>query len=111
MQLIQTVPPVQEPVSLDEAKAFLRIIDNDDDTLIGSIITSVAEHTQKSINRQLEVATYELYADDFVSKLPNSPIKEIVSIEYMDANGTYVTLDPTSYYLYERYGVGCVRKS
>lgn len=106
MQLIETIPPAQQPISLDEAKAFLRIIDTDSDVLIDSIITSVVEHTQKSINRQLGVATYELYDESFVSKLPNSPIKEIVSIEYLDASGSYIPLDPSSYYLYEHLGVG-----
>ena len=111
MQLLEIVPPSQPPLSLDEAKAFLRILDSEDDVLISSIIDAVTDHTQKILNRQLGVATYELYAPDLVVKLPNNPIKEITSIEYLDASGSYVALEPTSYYLYEHNGIGCINYS
>ena len=111
MQLIQTVAPTTPALSLDEAKAFLRILDNDDDTLIASIIDTVTDHTQKILNRQLPTATYELYDSDLITKLPLNPVKGIASIEFMDASGDYVTLEPTSYYLYERNGIGCINYS
>lgn len=110
MQVVQ-IPPASTSVSLIDAKAFLRILHSDEDTLIVDIIKSVEEHTQNILNRQLEVATYELYSDDFISKLPKNPINSIDKIEYKDESGTYVTLDATTYYLYERNGVGFISYS
>ena len=106
MQLIQTVAPTQEPITIDEAKAFMRILDNEDDLLIGTLISAVREHVENVTNRQLEMATFELYASDFVEKLPKNPISSISKIEYMDENGSYIELG--NYYLYEHNGAGCI---
>jgi len=111
MQIVQTVVPASTSVSLIDAKAFLRILHSDDDALITDIIKSVEEHTQNILNRQLEVATYELYTDDFISKLPKNPIIEVLKIEYMGADGVYVELDSSTYYLYERDGIGYISYS
>lgn len=109
MQLVQTVAPLQEPLTLEEAKEFLRVLDNDSDTLIGSLIIAVREHVQNVTNRQLMEATYELYAENFITRLPKNPIKSIDKIEYMDVDGVYQILDSTLYYLYEDNGIGYIK--
>jgi len=111
MQLVQIVAPAQEPISLSDAKDFLRVLDNDSDVLISSLIVAVREHVENVTNRQLESATYELYADDFVSKLPKNPISSIEKIEYMGSEGNYILLDASTYYLYERNGIGYISYS
>ena len=111
MQLIQTVAPAQEPITLDEAKAFIRILDDEDDLLIGTLISAVREHVENVTNRQLGSATFELYASDFITKLPKNPVASISKIEYMDENGSYTELDNTTYYLYEHNGIGCINYS
>lgn len=111
MQLTLVTPPAQPVISLTDAKGFLRILHSDDDSIITDMVSAVTEHVQNILNRQLGVATYELYADGLISKLPKNPIREILSIEYLDASGNYVTLDSSAYYLYERYGVGYVSYS
>jgi len=111
MQLVQTVAPTQEPITLEEAKAFLRIIDNDEDLLIATLISTVREHVENITNRQLENATFELYDCFLPYKLPKNPIVSIDKIEYMDAVGDYVELDSDTYYLYENNGVGYINYS
>lgn len=111
MQLIQTVAPVEEPLSLLEVKEFLRVLDDDSDALINSLIIAVREHIENVTNRQLEVATFEIIASDFISKLPKGTINSVLKIEYMDDNGVYKILDSSSYYLYERNGVGYISYS
>jgi len=108
MQLIQTVAPLQEPITLAEAKAFMRVLDTDDDILIGSLISAVREHVENVTNRQLESATFELYASNLVTKLPKNPITSILKVEYMDEAGTYVTIGSSDYYFYEHNGIGCI---
>ena len=104
MQLIQTVAPIKEPITLDEAKDFLRVLNADSDTLINSLIIVCREHIENATNRQLESATFELIASDFICKLPKGTLQSISSIEYKDANGDYITLSTDSYYSYERNG-------
>ncbi|MBL4730784.1 MAG: phage head-tail connector protein [Sulfurimonas sp.] len=108
MQVVQIVAPTTESITLIEAKAFVRVLHDDDNILIKELIDSTCEHTQEILNRQLEVATYELYTDDFISKLPKNPISSILKIEYMDATGAYVELDSDTYYLYENNGIGYI---
>ena len=111
MQIVQIVAPAQNAISLADAKGFLRVLESDDDAMIQEIINAVEEHTQNILNRQLEVATYELYTDDLISKLPKNPIKSVDKIEYVDENGVWNVLDDTSYYLYERNGIGYISYS
>ena len=109
MQLVQTVVPTQEPISLSEAKDFLRVLDNDSDALISSLIVAVREHVENVTNRQLESATFELYTDDFVSKLPKNPIQTVDKIEYLDESGNYQTLNSVNYYVYENNGISYIK--
>ncbi len=102
MYLVQTLAPTSEPISLEEAKDFLRILENDDDTTITSMIKSSRGYAENYTNRQFEIATYELYTDTFCQdmKLPKNPIKTLTSVEYMDENGDYQILPSSDYYLY-----------
>ena len=102
MYLVQTVSPTNEPLSLVNAKAFMRIIESDDDVTITSMIKSSREYAENYTNRQFEVATYELFTNGFIQdmEMPKNPIKTLAKIEYMDENGTYQILDSSFYYLY-----------
>lgn len=102
MYLVQTVAPISEPITLEEAKDFMRILEADDDALITAMIESAREFAENYTNRQIISATYELYTEWYTQDMvmPKNPIQSITSIEYMDEAGTYQTLDPTLYYLY-----------
>lgn len=107
MYLVQTVAPIQEPVSLEEAKDFMRILENDDDASILSMIKSATSYAENFTNRQFEQATYELFAEHWTQDicLPKNPIKTLDKIEYMDNNGVYQILDSANYYLYGEYDI------
>ncbi len=111
MQLIQTVAPLKEPLTLAEAKEFLRVLDDDSDNDILTTIAEVIESIEEYTARQLMTATFEVFTEDFIVKLPKNPIQSISKIEYMDENCDYIELDNTTYYLYERFGIGCVNYS
>ena len=108
MQLVQTVAPTQKPITLEEAKAFLRVTDTADDATINLLIGAVTDHVENVTNRQLNTATYELFCESFITKLPKNPIQALTKIEYMDVDGSYIELDSTTYYLYENNGVACI---
>ncbi len=111
--LVQKVAPLKEDIdkilSLDEAKEFIRVSDNEEDKDIQSFINSAIAEAEGITNRQFAKATYELYLSNFPRenfKFPKNPIQEIVSIEYMDLEGNYQTIDQSGYYLFTRYEVG-----
>jgi len=104
--LVQIVAPTAEPLSLTEAKLFLRVLSAADDTLITSMIKASREYAEDITNTQLMVATYELYAGNLVAKLPKNPIKSIEKIEYMGEDEVYQLLDTSLYYLWEENGIG-----
>ncbi len=108
MQLTQIVAPAKEPLSLEEVKEFLRILDNDSDTFLTSLIIAVREHIENITNRQLEVATFELISDKLFTKLPKGSLKSIEKIEYLDKKGVYLELDSNKYYMYKNDGLGCI---
>jgi len=106
MNLVQTVAPIDEPLSLADAKTFMHILESDEDDLITSMTVSAREYAENYTNRQFEIATYELITDRIYSGLiiPKSPVTEISKIEYMDSDGAYQTLSADDYYSYIEYG-------
>lgn len=102
MNIVQTVAPTQEPITLDEAKLFMHILEDDENTLIETMIAAAREYAENYTNRQLELATFELTTDCFIQDftLPKTPVQSITKIEYMDTDGNYQILDSADYYLY-----------
>ena len=100
--IVQKVAPtptdIDEILSLEDAKRFIRVVDEDDDADIQSFIDSAITEAQDITNRQFASTTYELYLPNLPRenfKFPKNPVQEIVSIEYMDINGEYQTIDST----------------
>ena len=74
MALKQKTPPASEPVTLSEAKAYLRITDSDDDAFINSLIASVRQRFEEWTARSLITQTWTLWLDGFPRKEKiNSP--------------------------------------
>lgn len=108
MQLIQTVAPIKEPLTLLEVKEFLRISNTDDDALISSLIGAVREHIEKATNRQLEIATFELIDAKLFTTLPGGSFITIDKIEYLDENLDYILFELNKYYSYVNNGIGSI---
>lgn len=112
--IVQKVAPtrtdIDEILSLEDAKRFIRVVETDDDADIQSFIDSAITEAQDITNRQFASATYELYLSEFKReiKLPKNPIQEIISIEYLDSLNSYITLDSDSYFLCEDLEIGVI---
>ncbi len=61
-------PPVSEPVTLSEAKSYLRISDTDDDAFVNALITSVRQRFETWAARSLITQTWTLWLDGFPRK-------------------------------------------
>lgn len=92
MGLVLVTPPAEEPVTVSEAKAHLRVDTNDDDASIGALITAARQHVEAWTGRQLVTATYRLEAREFPATLPRPPLASITSVAYVDSTGVERTL-------------------
>lgn len=122
MNVTIITPPASEPITLDEAKAFLRVDGDDDDSVITDAIASARETIENLTGRQLITATLEGAMDSFAGdwidrsqrlidhrgaghsrhddlsiRLPRSPVQSVTSVQYIDGAGALQTLDPSLY--------------
>lgn len=98
-----------EPVTVDEAKTFLRVDTDADDVLIGALITAAREYAEHYTQSTYATVEYESALDAFpvdAITLPNavSGATEVESVTYLDAAGDLQTVDAADYVLSE-YGM------
>lgn len=118
-------PPAIEPVTLAEAKLHLRVTFSDDDALISALITAARSLCETRLRRALITQTLVSYWDNFpwgggyynrlirqmgpspywlptstgIMDIPRPPLQSVTSLQWIDYNGTWQTIDP-SLYLY-----------
>lgn len=99
MGLKLKIPPVCEPIDVDEAKAHLRVDGTGEDRFIKRAIEAARQIAEYDTNRQLVVATHELVLPQFYSTmyLPKPPLVEVSSITYVDSAGNTQTLATANY--------------
>jgi uncharacterized phiE125 gp8 family phage protein len=92
--------PTQEPITLVEAKAHLRVDFADDDALITSLIAAARQAAETLTGRQLMTARWKQVFDCFPGApilLAKAPLQSIVSIEYLDMGAVLQTLAAPTY--------------
>jgi uncharacterized phiE125 gp8 family phage protein len=101
MGLKLITPPEVEPVTLEEAKAHLRLNDDSDDAYVSALITAARERVELFLRRALITKAFECALDSFpanqVIDLPRPPLQSVESIQYVDTAGTVQTLAPDDY--------------
>lgn len=103
--------PSVEPISLAEAKLFLRVTGSDEDALITRLITLAREKAEALTNRAFITQTWEetfcsFYAQCGYLELQKPPVQAVASVKYYDANGVLQTL-ATSIYEVDDYATPC----
>lgn len=88
--------PAIEPVTLDEAKAHLRVDFSDDDDLITALIKTATASLESYTRTRLITQTVQVTADSFLKlrSLPVWPVQSVVSVVYDDLDGVETTWDP-----------------
>ena len=103
MQIIRdvttTVEPVSEPITLAQAKNYLKVDFNDDDDLITGLITSARLRLEKYAGVAMSARTLQVvaYVDEFI-ELPYAPLNNITKVEYWDS-GSWVEMSLGEYYI------------
>lgn len=134
MPYVVTSAPGVEPLSLAEAKNFVRTAASDAATeaTLTAMVTAARVHVESLLWRQLITATYELRLECFPVAssdrpyaeilAPRPPLQSVSSVVYVDADGESQTWDAANYVvdvqsepgrIYPAYGVvwPTVRKS
>ncbi|MEM7619806.1 MAG: head-tail connector protein [Pseudomonadota bacterium] len=105
MVLVLTSGPSVEPISLTEAKAFLRVDDTNEDTLISSLITASRIHVEVSLGQGLITQNWSYLIDAWPSErdifLPIKPVQSISEIVTYD-NSDVATIYAASNYTVDK---------
>lgn len=103
MSIIVIEAPTEEPVSLDELKAFARVDHDDDDALLTSLGIAAREFVETTTGRALMTQTLEMVTPTFpldTLRLPRFPVQSIESFTYLDRSGDQETLvENTDYFV------------
>jgi len=79
MYLKRITPPQEEPITLNEVKAHLRIDGDEENELLSALITTAREMAEEYTRRSLVQQEWELGIQELTTKvyLPRSPVREI----------------------------------
>ena len=101
MGLRQLSGPSQEPLTLDEVKAYLRIDGASEDVLLQSLMLTSRLHIEAALGLALLTQSWRLSLDhwpkDGVVDLPVAPALAVSEVRVLDANGTAAVLAPETY--------------
>ena len=101
MKMKLITPPAQEPITLEEAKIYLRVDHDDEDALIEQLITAAREFCEQYQSRVYGEQTWEIYplkVGKFYELMFPVPTISIDEVTYLLADGTTQTLTPVTEY-------------
>jgi uncharacterized phiE125 gp8 family phage protein len=89
--------PATEPVTLSQAKIFMKIDATDDDDLVGTLLTAARLMVEAAANRVLIHQTWRLVLDqwpyDGALRLPVAPVSAIVAARVFSAANVAIPVD------------------
>lgn len=102
MAIYQITAPSIEPISLAEARAHCHIDGTDEDTMLAIYIAAAREKAEALTGRALITQTWVQTLDEFPAdeiELLKPGVLSIVSVAYVDIDGTPQTVSNTDYSL------------
>ena len=102
--------PAEEPITRGEAKLHLKIESGqtDDDELIDALVSADREACEEFTNRCLVWSNWELRLDEFPTdldgeiRLPRPPLRQVLAVRYVDADGAKQLLGSGNYLVDDR---------
>jgi len=95
-----TTAPVLEPFTVEEAKAQIRSVQNQEDGIVASYIKAARAQAEKYLGRGLLTQSITLNISDFVPVLSlpmAAPLASVTTVKYYDTDGNQQTLASTYY--------------
>lgn len=100
--LVRTVDATEEPVTAEEAMAYLRVDNADEKADIEALITVARGMVEDFTGRALMTQTWKLTLDDWPGdtiELARSPLASVTSVKYYPASGAaQATLSAATYH-------------
>lgn len=101
MSLALTTAPNGEPVTLAEAKAYLRLDTDDEDALITSLITAARSRAEWFTNRAFLTQSWTLWLDVWPAtgmvEIPLPPLVRVTGVTVYGCDDSATVLGPASY--------------
>ena len=101
MSSILLTAPAVEPLSLAEAKAFLRVEHADDDDVIAALISASRIHVEAQTRRALITQNWRLTIDNWPAdgrlKVAPAPLRELAAARVYDVGGAAHPIDTNSF--------------
>jgi len=102
MAIVIVTAPTDEPVTLAEAKAHLRVDIDDDDDLIEGFVATAREFLEVNVlRRAILTQTWDMYEDAWPESdrldVPLPPLQSVTWVKYTDDTGTVATLSSGNY--------------
>lgn len=105
----RTVEPVDEPVTLQEARDQCRLDDDVEDGLISEYIAAARDYAERVTGLPLMPQTVTLYADKFCGEMVLKPnLISVESVKYIDSDGVLQTITPADYTVDDKSIIGTV---
>lgn len=88
------------PVTLAEAKAYMRVASTADDALLGSMLLAVTKWGENYTGKEFRANTWKLFTDCFQNRiaLNRAPVASITTVQHV-VGGTLATVPDATYYL------------
>ena len=103
MTATMTTPPALEPVTLEDARAHLRVTVTDEDTLLTRLIAAARRQVEQVTQRALITQTWRLYLDVWppgrIVRLPIAPVQQVDAVTVYNVDGIPVSIDPSGFAL------------
>lgn len=95
--------PALEPLTVAEAKSYLRVETGDDDAVIASLIAAARSHVEAITRRALIAQTWRTVLDawppDGRLRLRSGPLRALIAARVFDADGNEASIDPATFVL------------
>ncbi len=95
------IGPAIEPVSLSEAKAWLKLDSADEDGIVTALVTAARSSVEAASRRLLISQTWRLVLDAWpaggIVRVQLSPFKALLAVRSFDINGVATMSDPANF--------------
>lgn len=99
MGLTLLTPATTFPVTLDEAKAQLRVTSTSEDALIEGYISAAARYIEQNLSLSIAEQVWVLTLDEFADNIElfRGPVISVDEFQYVDEDGVTQDVDADSY--------------
>jgi uncharacterized phiE125 gp8 family phage protein len=97
---LTTATGASEPVTLDDLKAYGRIVSTDEQRVIEQLLLAARQEVERYSGLVLVPGTFLVSLDAWAARLelPLTPVRGVTSVGYRYADAADVTVDPATYY-------------